>query len=304
MPVALAGLFLRTMSLVRRYDVVHCHWFPTALVAILPCRLWRKPLVVTARGSDVHLLSRSRWGRMVMMLVLRSARATITVNREFEDAIGGLSVDLKQRVRYVPNGTRTLDLPSRERGSGTPVRLLFVGGMTRAKGLADLFAAIDSVWASTPQVHLTLAGPAPDDDETWFWQRLQAHEDRVTYLGIIEQDRVLSEMHEHDLLVLPSHREGRPNVILEAMANGLPVVASALPGIKEMGRHGHEFRLVRPGDPASLAEGLTWCIEHPEELRLQAQTARRRIAELGVTWENCAREHLAIYQAVGGEPET
>ena len=295
-PLALLALSWQALRLTRRYDVVHCHWIPTALFALVPCLLWRKALVVSARGSDMALMRRSRVGRAVMRRVLRRADAIICVSRDYEQFLAGTAPELRARLHHVPNGVGRLAASGPRPQDPHCLRVLFIGNMTREKGLPELQYAVDRVGGDNGAVRLTLVGEDPPPSERWFWDWLDSRGDRVHRLGIVPHEQALALMGEHDLLVLPSHAEGRPNVVLEAMANGLPVVASNLPGIGELVRDGREGLLVPPGDRQKLAEALRWCLSHRAELEGFAPAARSRIDELGLTWDNCAARHLGLYR--------
>ncbi len=280
----------------RTHDIIHCHWLPTAFFGILPAVLWRKPLVIALRGSDVSVFGSSFLGRLFQRFVLLFNPRIVAVSNAFSDDNAGLIDALRDRLVPMPNGVAKAPADSlRAHAPGGELRrLLFVGNHVRAKGVFELMAAFDRVAGTRPDVTLTLVGDLDTDcAEIRDW--IAARSQGVRHAGMLTQEEVLRTMQEHDLLVFPSHREGRPNVVMEAAANGLPILASYLPGIAEVLTNGVHALLVPPRDPDQLTDKLLWCLSHPHELRRCAERAAARIAELQLDWASCARRHLDFY---------
>jgi glycosyltransferase involved in cell wall biosynthesis len=134
-----------------------------------------------------------------------------------------------------------------------------VGRLHRQKGLATLLEAFRDLALEHPRGHLLLAGEGPERLMLEERARALRIAERVSFIGMVEAPwNVLSAA---DVFVLPSFYEGMPNVILEAMAASLPVVATTVGAVPEMIENGHEGILVPPGDPAALTaalERLAW----------------------------------------------
>lgn len=103
-------------------------------------------------------------------------------------------------------------------------------------------------------------------------------------------------MSQSDCLVLPSLSEGTPNVILEAMASALPVVASSLPGICEIVNDRVTGLLVKPGDINDLAQKLLEMTRNRDLRRRMGETGRRIISEMGLGWDPVALRYKEVYQ--------
>jgi glycosyltransferase involved in cell wall biosynthesis len=103
-----------------------------------------------------------------------------------------------------------------------------------------------------------------------------------------------------DMLVLPSYSEGRPNVVLEALASGTPVVASAVNGTTELITDGEDGLLFRPGDIAGLRACISRVLAEPELATKLAARGPQRIVSLGLTWSDHGRRLLAIYRETLG----
>jgi len=112
-----------------------------------------------------------------------------------------------------------------------------------------------------------------------------------------ESDDIPELMRGLDLFVLPSLREGISNTILEAMASGLPVVATRVGGNPELVQHGQTGTLVSPGDPVAIAEAIRRYLHDPEKLVEQGH-ASRRTAEAKFSIESMVNGYMAVYDAV------
>src|SRR5207249_3587281 len=96
---------------------------------------------------------------------------------------------------------------------------------------------------------------------------------RVQLVGEISQRELARRMQQAYVFVLPTHSEGLPRVVFEAMAAGLPVIASAVSGIPEIVQDGVRGFLVPPGDEVALAEKIRWALDHPEEIQVMGRHA-------------------------------
>src|SRR5207302_2739499 len=151
--------------------------------------------------------------------------------------------------------------------------------------------------ARVPAVHAVLAG---EDIETGgaFRRELERDAerlgvaDRVVFAGF--RPAVAAELGEVDALVLPSSIEGLPVVVLEAMKQAKPVIATPVGGTPELVVDGVTGTLVPPGDTAALADALAWLVDHPEPAARMGEAGRRRVAER-FSEEAMTRRVLELY---------
>jgi glycosyltransferase involved in cell wall biosynthesis len=194
-------------------------------------------------------------------------------------------------------------LPRTPRGPAAPPRLLYVGRIAPEKGVEVLLDAFTRIRSASPEPLpvLTLAGydyrGGVYGEE--FRRRVEASPlgACVTFAGHVPYGPALFDLYDaHDVLVLPSFTEGFPQVVLEAMARGLPVVATSVGGVPRVLRDGINGRLVAPGDPEALAGAVTSLLgDAPAAARLAAaghETARRftrssQIGELNAFLDRC-----------------
>jgi glycosyltransferase involved in cell wall biosynthesis len=266
--------------------LVHAHggaWRPAAVA----CAVLRTPrLVYTEHGRVPHA---SKWSTTIERWCSRRTACVTTVSSALAAELRR-SLDLPAEPQVIANGVEapTPDGRGREslrRGLGVlPGQVLgvTVGRLERAKDHALLLRAYSSIAAEIPQLHLALVGAGSLESD------LRAQADRLglaartSFAG--HQNDVTDWLRAADFFVLSSESEGLPLALLEAMAQGLPVVATAVGGIPEVLHGSHAGLLVPPGDAGALG-------------RAMAQLARDRILsrEMGLR----ARERSGSY-SLGG----
>jgi glycosyltransferase involved in cell wall biosynthesis len=157
--------------------------------------------------------------------------------------------------------------------------LLFVGRLRIRKGVEVLLAALASLASRFPIVRLRVAGDGEHRDELEKRTAALGLGSVVSFLGRADAGRVRTLLAGARALVVPSIYEGMPLVVLEAMAAGVPVVASAVSGIPEVVLDGETGWLVPPEDPAALAAALAAVLADPAEARRRGEAGRVRAAE-------------------------
>jgi glycosyltransferase involved in cell wall biosynthesis len=178
-----------------------------------------------------------------------------------------------------------------------PVKVIVVSRLLREKGIEELVEAARLLRSRGVQARFLVAGDldpgnpssfAGPDLERW---RLEGV---VEFLG--HRDDVPELLRAAHIACLPSWREGTPRSLLEAMACGLPIVTTDVPGCREVARNGDNAVLVAPRNPAALAEGLRTLIESPD-LRAQMGRRSRQRACTEFSQEQVLERTLAIYSA-------
>lgn len=189
---------------------------------------------------------------------------------------------------YGVDGTafaRPGDRPARAR----PV-VLFVGGVGIRKGAPELVAAFAPLRS---RADLVFVGPL---ERGWS----PTPEDGVRFAGPRDRAGVIAALHDADVFCLPSHEEGLPLSLLQAMAAGLPVVATPETGIADVVTHGTEGFIVADGDRAGLADALATLTGDRDRRMSMGRAAERRAA--GLTWAAHGRRALDGYLAALGRP--
>ena len=178
----------------------------------------------------------------------------------------------QNKIRMLPLASDLDQFRFKARNSNGPLNVLFVGGIGQRKGIKYLFQAIEKV--ASKNVKLKLLGPLPADDAP-----LKQWSSHFEYLGRTDQNGVVRHMQEADVLVLPSVFEGFGLVIVEAMATGMPVITSTHSCGPEVIREGVDGFVLQPDDVDGLADRISWCAEHRNELVQMGRAAHERAQE-------------------------
>jgi colanic acid/amylovoran biosynthesis glycosyltransferase len=286
-------------------DVVHCQFGNLGIEAAeLALRgLLRAPLLVSFRGFDATRLPR-REGVDCYRSLFGQLDAALPVSQSLRRHLLQLGCP-PDRIRVHHSGLNLAAWPWSPRSAprGAPLRLLAVGRLTEKKGFDDLVRALAGALHGGLDARLRLVGEGPMRSAL---ERLVAEcglADRVALVGAAPGDRVRELMLDSDLLVVPSRiaasgdEEGIPNVLKEAMALGLPVLASRHAGIPELVEHGVNGWLADEGSPASLAEALLEACRGVDRWPALALAARARI-ERDFDAEALADELCELYAAL------
>jgi len=245
------------LHLLHRFDLLHCHAaYPQAYVGATFKKLCRIPMVVRPHGSDIVPGDRMRRNWRVenrLRLGLKSADAIIVQGRYLYDVVKDLGIE-ENKIRTIHNG---VDLKSFGQGEPFPHQrpyILAAGSLIQRKGFDILLQAYSRVPEPCPD--LLIAGSGREDNNLKQLSRELGIEDRVAFLGLVEGQRKIDLFRSAEFLVCPSRKEPFANVILEAMAAGLPVAASAVGGSKELVQDGVNGLLFPPEDVGGLTAVL------------------------------------------------
>jgi glycosyltransferase involved in cell wall biosynthesis len=299
-----AGRFLWSSARTRP-DVVHLTTSYDAAFArdrlfVAWSRMIGAAVVLNIRGGDFERFfrSRDRAGQQRILNVLRQCSAVVPVTSETARFLSGLGL---RDVRVIPNCIDVLESPTRMSLSH-PRRWLYVGWLLPVKGLLEILQALQAF----PDASLTLVGPFVDQNAQ---PSRDLFEETCRRLGVRDRVHVLPEMtseqvrplyREHDLFVFPTHREGFPNVLLEAMEAGLPIVASRVGGIPDMIEDGEEGLLVQAGNAIDLENAIRR-LDHDRTLAARmGAAARKRVLERYAV-NQVAEDWYRLYREVAEE---
>ncbi len=287
-------------------DVIHAHAATAAgVVGIMLKNKYSLPLVCSLHGSDINTYP--YYGGLSMQLtkkVLGEADLLISVSSALKDAANSIA-KTKNEIRVVYNASddtiffHRRDQRSRIRQefgiSEMDKALLFVGSVSRDKGVPELMDAFMRVHSDNPGLHLFIVGKGTDIATLSNVVASCRSQDTIHLIGEVPHDDIADFMSAADIFVLPSHSEGMPCVVLEAMACGLPVVATRVGGIPEAVEDGKSGILVPVKDTDSLTKAINF-MDQNEYLAQQMGVRGRKIAKSKFSWGNNARKTIDIYK--------
>jgi glycosyltransferase involved in cell wall biosynthesis len=286
--------------------LLHAHFLHTpASVARYAAAMVGLPYSLSAHAKDVWTSRPWELGEK-----LRGARFTVTCTAEARDRLRRLAPAAVVELVYHGLDRRLFAPPGRPGSSrdGTdprdPVRLLAVGRFHPKKGLDVVLEALARV---SGHVALTIVGYGAEGDRLRALAGRLGVAGRVTWTGALDQPGVLACYRASDLFVLAPRvapdgdRDGLPNVVVEALSQGLPVVATRVAALHEAVDDGVNGRLVPPEDPAALAAALDALVADPATRRRYGAAALARIAA-GWDLEAGVDRLLALFEPLLGEP--
>lgn len=290
----LKGTLEKLLAQGRHFDLIDAHYFyPDGVAAVALAKHFGIPVSVTARGTDLNLIPKYPAPRRMICEAAERADGLITVCQALKDRLVDLGTP-PERVTVLRNGV-DLDLfkpmdrdIARADLSLTRRTLGSVGWLVERKGHHHAIRALPAL----PDTDLLIVGEGPERSAL---ERLAAAEgvhDRVRFLGRVEQTHLPKIYSALDALVLASSREGWANVLLEAMACGTPVVASAVWGTPEVVTTPEAGVLMKRLDQQGVVEGVTRLFSsYPE----RAET--RRYAER-FSWDATTQGQLDLFRQI------
>lgn len=259
-PLALSAaalpLLRRQLRDGQAFDLIDAHYFyPDGVAAVLLGRALGRPVVVTARGSDLNLIAQYAIPRRWILWAAQHADGLIAVSSGLKQRLIDLGI-AADRVEVLRNGVdlalfRPHDRNAERRALGlTRPTLLAVGNLVALKRHRLMIEAV----AQMPDVELAIVGDGPERAGLERLARERRVADRVRFFGRIAQHRLPEIYSAADVLLLVSTHEGWPNVLLESMACGTPVIVSDLAGIADIVRAPAVGRILSEVTPSRLAD--------------------------------------------------
>lgn len=299
---------LRDLKQSRGWFVVHIHCaYPDAVGGALAARLLGLPWVVTAHGSDINIATRKPALRFQIRWALCGAQRVVAVSRALREKILALGSLRPEQVECIPCSGFFPDVFKQRPRARLRVGLalapnarmvVFVGNLVPLKGVDVLLQA----WALRCEAsrseslgvpdRLVLIGNGPKRRRLEQLATSLGIASAVSFLGAVTQQVVSDWIGAADLLCLPSHSEGSPNVVVEALASGIPVVASRVGGVPDLVVQGINGYLVTPGDPVALAQALGAAFSTP----WNSDAISASVAHLD--WRRIARRHIEVLRTI------
>jgi len=297
-PIFLSSLTNSILKLAPSCDLVHAHWSINGALAVLMRHFHKRPVITTLHGSD-HVKGSNGIGPFAW-LHRKAVLGSSAVAAVSEKILAQMKVRYPDKIdffHFVPNGVdEKFYLVQRGRKTTRDhLNILFIGSLIPIKGVEILLKAVSEMKEKS-KVTVTLVGDGPNKEDLQRMVQLLAIESQVNFLGAVPPSQIPGLMQEHQLLVLPSYREGRPSVVLEAMAAAMPVVATDIDGTRELVQDGKTGWLFPPGDSESLAAILSSVINGEKDLESAGEAGRRWMLDNNMTWDETAKRYIQLYK--------
>lgn len=314
-PLAVASSIQKMMQLTARekFNLIHAHWvLPNAPAAALVAHIRKIPLVISMHGSDVFMAEKNRvFGAAARWCFDNAAWLTACSDDLMQRALA-LGAD-ENKTELIPYGADAKafhvhpEHAARVRAElhleKNDVMILAVGRMVYKKGFEFLVRAMPKILQDAPNARLVVVGYGDLRAEL----EQQAHaldlNGHVTFAGRVPREEIPAYFAASDIVSVPSVRDdagnvdGLPNVVLEGMAAGKPIVASNIAGFPDVIENGASGILVEEKNSEALAAAILK-LARDENLRERLGTRARGQVHENLNWENVARKFVNVYARV------
>jgi len=315
--VASATLAMRRILRAHRIDIAHADWLlPSAPIVAGALRGRSEAMVVSCHGSGVFLAERRGWAAYAARWGLRRAAAVTACSQDLTARVGvlgagpdpvwipyGVDVDLFAPLDPAARGAARRAQGERHGVVVDDPWIVAVGRLVHKKGFAGLVTAMATIRKRVPGARLLIAGEGPLRNELLRQAAVAGVAEAVHLIGPLPGESLAELYAVADLIAVPSvhgpggNVDGLPNVFLEGLASGTPVVATRVGGIPDIGRDGDTVALVPEADVDMLAHTIADLLRDEGRRRAIGAAARRDAVErLG--WDRVAARLEDLYQAV------
>lgn len=281
-----------------KYDLTHS--FFSVPCGYVSYKIWKKhkiPYIISLRGADVPGYS-ERFTTLYKFItptikkIWKNAFFVVANSRGLKEL--ALKSNPEKEIGIIHNGINTVDFfPDASKKNPEHFTIVCVSRITPRKGIRFLIQAFKIFEARYAQARLFIVG---DGDEKVSLEQLVMGlglEDKVVFTGAIPHEKVLEYLQKSNVYVLPSMNEGMSNTMLEALASGLPLIATETGGTRELISEGTNGFIVKMKDPDDISEKLEKLILD-KNLENSMGIESRKMAE-NMSWENIAKEYIHLY---------
>lgn len=304
LPALLGALFWRCLMRASDADLIHANWTICGAIAGIIGRMRRKPVITTLRGSDVARAERSWLDRIILGFAVRTSGTVVCVSEAMAERARRQFPRRAADIHACLNGVdEAFFRIVRPHSDGKTLRVLAVGNLIRLKGFDVLVEAVARAHCRD-HVRVNIVGDGAEGDALVALAAARGVSACFEFPGRLPVSDMPEQFADADVFVLSSRSEGRPNVVVEALASGLPVISTDLEGVRGMVMDGKTGWLVAVDDADQLAKALDQANADRAELRRRGEHAREIAnARLG-TWADTARAYDALFRAALALSET
>lgn len=298
LPLLVAALTLRTLREARTHHLIHANWAFNGCIAGVAGFLTNRPVLTSLRGEDVSRAGKAWFAKLTLKFAIALSRTIVAVSTDMAKQLKDDFPAAAQKIVVVENGVDGEFLAAcdtrRNRAPHPLPVFVSAGNLIPRKGHRVLFRALaqctDFAW------RLQLAGKGPEHAELARLATELGLADRIEFSGELPPDAMPAFFANADLFILPSFSEGRSNALLEAMAAGLPVVASDIDGVAELVEDGRTGRLFPAGNEQALTAVLRSLLQDASTRARLGDAAHAEICRRQLTWAGAAEKYAALYR--------
>jgi glycosyltransferase involved in cell wall biosynthesis len=297
-----AYFFSKKLIKKNKYDLTHSFFsVPCGFLSLLLKYQYNLHYIVSLRGSDVPGYSdRFGWIYYILLPIIRYVWKKSDAVISNSDGLKDLALKARpsQKIGVIHNG---IDIDNFKPNQNKKILDKFVitpgaSRVTKRKGLEFLIKAVKQLLPKYPNILLKIMGDGDEKENLVMLAKKLKLENNVQFLGRIPREETANYYQEANVFILPSFNEGMSNAMLEALATGLPIIATETGGTKELVTEGENGFIVAMGSREDLAERIERLILNPELCEKMSQVSRQLAEKM--SWQEVARQYFELYQEV------
>jgi glycosyltransferase involved in cell wall biosynthesis len=297
-PFFIISMFFKARKIAKKCDIIHAQWALSALVGIFI----KKPIVLTTRGEAVNSALRGKLSKKILLYILKKCNYIVPNNYKHELILNQLNLP-RNKIKTITNGVninlfkprnkikarKTLNLPEDKK------IILSVGWLIKRKGHNYLLDAIPELIKQHKDLLFIIIGNGILKKNLLNKSKKLGITNHVKFIKAQEPNKIPIWMNAADIFILSSLSEGRPNVIAEALASGLPVIATKVSGTPEFITHKENGLLINPKSTKAIINSINLLYNNSKKLE---KNSRKSILDKKLGWDDCAKNYIDIYKKI------
>jgi glycosyltransferase involved in cell wall biosynthesis len=273
-------------------EIIHAHWLiPQGFTSTIAGRLLKKPVIVSIHGSDVSAF-RSAPALAIKRFAVKSSRVVVANS---SDSHARLNQILQSRTYpTIPVGVVAGKFTPHN-AVHSPVRILFIGRLSEAKGVADLIDALALLKQSSIPFKALVAGTGPLEVNLKRKAEKKGLSDAVDFIGWVARDDIDELYDWTDVFVGPSISEALGVVFIEAGMHGVPVVSTKVGGIPDIVLNNKTGITVSPNSPQEIADAIRRLVDNPDLYRSMGKAAYKHVVS-SFAWDSVIPRYSDLYE--------
>jgi len=297
LPSLIVSLFFQCVLQCRDKDAIIANWSINGVIAGFSAKLFKIPLVTVLRGSDVSSDKEGKKKGIALSVAVQLSTKVVCVSEAFYHEMICAYDKHKDKFIMIPNGIGSEFLDIKNKNDQSAVVLTTVGNLNAKKGVHLLIEACRELHDKGLPVVLNIVGDGPDKQRLIDLSVSLNLSDYVNFMGVVMHNDIPILLERTNIFVFASFSEGRANVLLEAMAAGLPIVASDIVANRELITHDENGYLFKTGDSADLAKNIEVVARSVPLKRRLAAAAREHIIKNGLSWSATGVKYKALIES-------
>ena len=303
MPLFLIAMFFACLKSAKNSDLIHANWSINGVIAGLAGTITQTPVLTTLRGEDVTRAGKSTLYKFLLKMCLVLNCKVIAVSEAIYAKLIKFSPKDIDKIIMIPNGVdenfikishtvKIFDDKNLDK-----LRIISVGSLIPRKGISYLIKATQ-ILKEIGEFELIIIGTGVEREMLENLTETLGVSSHVQFLGDVPPCDIPEHLSKADIFILSSFSEGRPNVVLEALAAGIPTIATDIEGVTELVKSEITGMLFEPGNVNQLSEKIIHLWQNPELRRKLSYEGKKLILEQELVWSKVGKNYGEIYRKI------